>query len=97
MKDIKIKINVYPDFSPNLELIEDKILIPIQTFYENGQLESEYFIDLNGELQGEYKDYYYSGELYTHTHYKDNKEHGECRLYNDNGNLKEHISFNHDK
>ena len=47
-----------------------------------------YFKDDEFKLQGEYKRYYHSnGQLWLHSYYKDDKRHGECKAYNEDGSL----------
>ena len=53
----------------------------------------DYYLDAQGRFQGEYKDYYSSGQLMEHCCYKDNKKHGEYKWYNKDGSLWIHTYY----
>ncbi len=56
-----------------------------------------YFVDENGNKQGEYKDYYYNDQLYVHTFYLNGKLHGEYKDYHNNGQLSVHSFYQNSK
>ena len=59
----------------------EKFMREIKNKYEH------YFRDEHGKKQGEYKNYYHNNQLCDHFFYKDNKKHGECKVYNLDGSL----------
>jgi len=48
---------------------------------------------LNNKKQGEYKYYWYNGQLCIHCFYLNGKVHGEYKGYNSNGQLSEHCFY----
>ena len=64
------------------------------SYYENGQLESEKTYNNGVET---YKEYYENGQLYLVTNYKDGKEDGVRKSWHESGQLKEEGFFNNGK
>jgi antitoxin component YwqK of YwqJK toxin-antitoxin module len=52
-----------------------------------------YFVDENGDLQGEYKSYYDNDQLWEHAFFQNGKHHGEYKRYHDNGQLWVHSFY----
>jgi len=56
--------------------------------------QQDYYKDEQGLKQGEYKDYYFNGELWERSFFKDGKKHGECKYYHpENGELLGHVFY----
>jgi hypothetical protein len=49
-----------------------------------------FFLDNQGRMQGEYKDWYENGSLFEHALYVDGKCHGECKMWGEDGTLIAH-------
>lgn len=59
---------------------------------------AHYFIDIQYQLQGEYRRWYPgTQQLREQCFYVNGKLHGECKLRDINGNLTEHCIYNNDK
>jgi antitoxin component YwqK of YwqJK toxin-antitoxin module len=43
---------------------------------------------------GEYKEWYESGELRVHSYYKQGRIHGECKIWTKDGKIDSHVFFN---
>jgi antitoxin component YwqK of YwqJK toxin-antitoxin module len=52
-----------------------------------------YFIDENGQKQGEYKSWYSNGQLREHGFFVDGKLHGEFKWWHENGHLYTHCFY----
>ena len=57
-------------------------------YWKNGKLKAKWYEDENGDLEGEYKEWYENGNLKIIKNYKDGKLNGVVTLYYPNGNLK---------
>jgi antitoxin component YwqK of YwqJK toxin-antitoxin module len=55
-----------------------------------------YFVDENGNRQGEYKRFFHIGQLYTRSFYQDDQLHGEFKSYHNNGQLWVHSFYQDD-
>lgn len=45
-------------------------------------------------LDGEYKEWYKSGQIRIHSYYKDGQLHGECKIWDESGELEDHNFYN---
>ena len=45
----------------------------------------DFFVDENGLIQGEYKDFHLNGQIWEHSFYQNGKRHGEYKEYYRNG------------
>ena len=53
-----------------------------------------YFEDEHGRIQGEYKQWWDTGQLWEHSYYVDSQRQGEYKEYYENGTLKFHLFYN---
>jgi antitoxin component YwqK of YwqJK toxin-antitoxin module len=63
------------------------------TLTEHKSETEHYFIDENGQKQGEYKEWHDNGQLYMHCFFVDDKLHGEFKWWYPNGQLRMHCYF----
>jgi antitoxin component YwqK of YwqJK toxin-antitoxin module len=56
-----------------------------------------YFVDENGQKQGEFKAWYSNGQLRMHCFFVDDKPHGESKWWHKSGQLQMHCFLVHDK
>jgi antitoxin component YwqK of YwqJK toxin-antitoxin module len=63
------------------------------TLTEHKSETEHYFIDENGQKQGEYKWWYENGQLRLHCFYVDGKRHGEFKRWHENGQLWMHCFY----
>lgn len=68
---------------------QENKFIPESKFYKDGAIKESFFRNKNGELEGEYKQFYPSGKLLTSKNFKDGKEYGRASHYYESGELKE--------
>ncbi|MDX2361985.1 MAG: hypothetical protein QNK23_14340 [Crocinitomicaceae bacterium] len=71
-------------------------LIEQKTYYNDGGVESEFFIDENELLQGEYRLYYESGVCQEEGVYRDDELNGDRFDYYENGTLRVRSKFRND-
>jgi len=62
----------------------------IKTYYDNGQLEEEYF-ENDGKIEGEYKKYFENGQLRIICNFVNGKKEGEFKSYHENGRVKTEV------
>jgi antitoxin component YwqK of YwqJK toxin-antitoxin module len=63
------------------------------TLTEHKSETEHYFIDENGQKQGEYKEWHDNGQLYMHCFFVDDKRHGEFKRWYPNGQLSRHCFY----
>ena len=68
----------------------------VETYYDNGQLESRANYE-NGELNGLRETWYENGQLMTRTHYENGKLNGLCERWDERGNLIESTMYKDDE
>lgn len=70
----------------------------IINLFTNPKNTMEHGIWLSGvEGEGEYKEWYHSGELFVHGFYKESKRDGEYKTWYKNGNVSSHVFFKNGK
>lgn len=57
-------------------------------FYDNGKIQSEYFVNDKGDFDGKFIDYYISGKIRYIAEYRNGTPIGIYRGYDENGNLR---------
>lgn len=65
------------------------------TRHENGQINEEYFIDSQGKINGEYKEWDENGIIIAHHYYENNVEKKRCTDFYENGNKKYETELNY--
>ena len=76
------------------EKIETKI---VKQYHDNGILKSQATLDAEGELHGNSKEWYSSGNIFKDENYKHGIHHGSTRVYFDNGNIRLEYNFKNGK
>jgi antitoxin component YwqK of YwqJK toxin-antitoxin module len=90
LKEVFEKIPMMDTYIANI--IEEYIYSTVRKYYTDGSLEFEYRTKF-GEKDGEYKEWFGSGNLYIQTTYVDGKRHGEYKRWYVNGQLMEQITY----
>lgn len=67
----------------------------IKSLFDNGKVARDFEM-VNGQFHGDYKEYYYSGQLFEIQHYKYGMETGEHISYYPNGKVKQKVTYKND-